>query len=288
MTEQAVNEVEELEHPMDSMLRQDRLPHIWCPGCGIGTAFSAVIETIKKSGTPADKYAIVSGIGCSSRSAGYLKIDSFHTTHGRSIPFATGLKLVKPEMKVFVFAGDGDLFAIGGNHFIHAARRNLDITVICSNNYIYGMTGGQFSPGTPKDAISSTSPYGNQDTPFSFVNLAKASGAVFVARWTTTHLPQMQKAISKAFDKRGFSFVEIINPCPTVYGRRNKQRLGVQMMRALKENSKIDHKAQDDDLNIEIGKPIILGNFVDKERETFTDRMKAMTERVNKHLEEKE
>ncbi|MBE9473122.1 MAG: 2-oxoacid:ferredoxin oxidoreductase subunit beta, partial [Chloroflexi bacterium] len=142
--------VEEIEqHPMDELLRTERLPHIWCPGCGIGTALSCFVSALTRSGLDLDKVAIVSGIGCTGRVAGYLRLDGFHTTHGRAIPFATGLKLANPELKVVVFSGDGDLVAIGGNHLIHAARRNMDLTVVCVNNFNYGMTGGQMGPTTP-------------------------------------------------------------------------------------------------------------------------------------------
>ena len=277
-----------VSHPMDPWLRQERLPHIWCPGCGIGIAFSCTISVMKESGKPKDSFAIVSGIGCSSRAAGYLNIDSFHTTHGRSIPFATGLKLANPDLKVLVFAGDGDLFAIGGNHFIHAARRNIDLTVICINNYIYGMTGGQFSPATPTGATSSTSPYGNQDTPFNLPHLAEAAGAVYVARWTTAHVRQLKKSIATAFDKKGFSFIEIISPCPTVYGRRNHLPFGIQAMKEMHKTAQIKHDANRNDLDIEIGKPIIVGNFVNEQRQTFLERHNAFQQRMNVFFDDKE
>lgn len=278
----------QLTHPMDSWLRQDRLPHIWCPGCGIGIAFSAMIGALQESGYPREKLAIVSGIGCSSRAAGYLQIDSFHTTHGRALPFATGLKLANPELKVFVFAGDGDLSAIGGNHFIHAARRNMDLNIICINNYIYGMTGGQESPGTPFGAISSTTPYGNQDTPFNLPHLAEAAGASFVARWTTAHPRQLKKAILTSFQKKGFTFLEVISPCPTVYGRRNKQPFGIQMMKNLLETSKINHDARGHEWDIALDKPVVIGNFIDREQETFVERQKAFQERMDAYFADKE
>jgi 2-oxoglutarate ferredoxin oxidoreductase subunit beta len=277
-----------LTHPIDPMLRQDRLPHIWCPGCGIGIAFAATVSAIKESGCPADSFAIVSGIGCSSRAAGYMKVDSFHTTHGRAIPFATGLKLANPDMHVFIFAGDGDLFAIGGNHFIHAARRNMDLTIICINNFIYGMTGGQASPTTPTSAISTTSPYGNEDTPFNLPQLAYAAGAVFVARWTVVHVNQLKKAIATAFSKKGFTFVEVLSPCPTVYGRHNKQPLGIQMMKSLKELSQINHNARGHELDIGLGKPILVGNFYDEPRPTYIEKQKAFQERMDNFFLEKE
>ena len=163
-------------HPKDELLRQDRIPHIWCPGCGIGSAVSACITALQRSGVDYEKFAVVSGIGCTGRVAGYLKLDSFHTTHGRAVPFATGLKLAKPELNVFVFSGEGDLFSIGGNHFIHAARRNMDLAVICVNNMNYGMTGGQVSANTPLGAKTTTSPHGNTDAPLNLPSLAAACG----------------------------------------------------------------------------------------------------------------
>ena len=183
-------------HPKDELLRQDRIPHIWCPGCGIGSAVSACITALQKSEISYDKFAVVSGIGCTGRVAGYLKLDSFHTTHGRAIPFATGLKLANQDLNVFVFSGEGDLFSIGGNHFIHAARRNMDLTVICVNNMNYGMTGGQTSANTPVGAKTTTSPYGNKEAPLNLPSLAAACGAVYVARWLSLDVRRLAQAIS--------------------------------------------------------------------------------------------
>ncbi len=168
----SLGEVITAHHPLDSYIRADRFPHIWCPGCGLGIILTAFVRAMLASGIPPEKHVCVSGIGCTGRIAGYLNLDSFHTTHGRAIPFATGLHLVRPDLEVTVISGDGDLFAIGGNHFIHAARRNLDINVICVNNFKYGMTGGQLGPTTPPGAFSTTSPYGNYEPPF---NLPPAS-----------------------------------------------------------------------------------------------------------------
>ncbi len=188
-------------HPLDGLLRADRLPHIWCPGCGLGSIMACLANAMSESDTPIDKHAIASGIGCTARVPGYLKIDSFHTTHGRAIPFAIAIALVKPEMEVTVFSGDGDLFGIGGNHFIHAARRNVDINVICINNFNYGMTGGQVGPTTPLGARATTAPYGNTERPFNLPYLAAATGAVFVARWTALHVRQLKEAIMRAQQK---------------------------------------------------------------------------------------
>ena len=205
---------------MDDFLRMDRMPHIWCPGCGIGTTVNCFARALEKCGMPLDEVAIVSGIGCTGRVAGYIKLDSFHTTHGRAIPFATGLKLANPKLKVVVFSGDGDLIAIGGNHFIHAARRNMDLTVICVNNFTYGMTGGQVAPTTPAGATLTTTPFGNFETPFNLPFLAESVGAVYVARWTALHVCNQTKAMIEAMQKQGFSFIEVIAPCPTLFERR--------------------------------------------------------------------
>jgi len=263
------------QHPLDRLLRQDRLPHIWCSGCGLGTALNCFLNALIKSEMDPDKVAIVSGIGCSGRVAGYVALDSFHTTHGRAIPFATGLKLANPELKVVVFSGDGDLIAIGGNHFIHAARRNMDLTVICVNNFIYGMTGGQLAPTTPTGARTSTSPTGNRDHPFNLSYLAAASGASYVARWTTLHVRRLERAIGEALRKPGFSFVEVISPCPTLYGRLNKQKSGLEQMDFYKKNSIIRHGADPRQADIGLTGQIVVGKFVDLDKPSYLQLQKA-------------
>ena len=258
---------------IERYLRQDRLPHIWCPGCGIGPAVGCFLSAIDRSKIDPDKIALVSGIGCSGRVAGYVKLDSFHTTHGRAIPFATGLKLANPELKVVVFSGDGDLVAIGGNHLIHAARRNIDMTVICVNNFNYGMTGGQVGPTAPLEARTTTTPYGNFESPFNLPYLVSASGASYVARWTVLHIRQLEKAITEAMTKPGFSFIEVIAPCPVVYGRLNKQPTGLDSMRYYQEKSVIRNGADPKDAAIELNGPIVVGKFVDRERPTLWDNL---------------
>ncbi len=260
------------EHVLDTYLRADRMPHIWCPGCGIGTAVNAFVRALVKTGQPLDKTAVISGIGCTARVAGYLKLDSFHSTHGRALPLATGLKLARPELKVVVFSGDGDLFAIGGNHFIHAARRNMDLTVICVNNFNYGMTGGQLAPTTPQSARTTTTRGGNTDTPFNLPSLAAACGAVYVARWTVGHVVQLQRAMGEAIKKKGFSFLEVISPCPTLYGRLNRLGAGIDMVQAFKERSEVRNGADPKDVDISIDSPIVVGKFVDLERPTYLER----------------
>ena len=250
-------------HPLDEYLRTDRLPHIWCPGCGLGMILGTVLRAINKSRLDIDKTAIVSGIGCTGRAAGYVKLDSFHVTHGRALPFATGLKLANPDLKVVVFSGDGDIAAIGGNHLIHTARRNIDMTVICVNNFIYGMTGGQLGPTTPESGKTTTSRKGNIEKPFNIPNLVGAAGASYVARWTTAHVRQMERAFIEAFQKKGFSFVEIISPCPTYYGRMNEQATGLDQMRYYRYNSIVKHYANPADVDISLNSQIIVGKFID-------------------------
>jgi 2-oxoglutarate ferredoxin oxidoreductase subunit beta len=271
----------EVENPVLPYLRQDRLPHIWCPGCGIGTTVNCFARALTDSGLDLDKVAIVSGIGCTGRVAGYLNLDSFHTTHGRAIPFATGLKLANPDLKVVVYSGDGDLSAIGGNHFVHAARRNMDLTVVCVNNFTYGMTGGQVAPTTPTGATQTTMPYGNFETPFNLPFLADACGAVYVARWTVYHVKQLAKAMLEALNKKGFSFVEALAPCPTLYSRRNRLGDGVDQLKYYKEKSKTVHGADTKDVALSFQGDIVVGKFVDRERPTWLD---AMNEHYGKVL----
>ena len=262
-------------NPVEPFLRSERMPHIWCPGCGIGTTVNCFVRALIESRQPLDKVAIVSGIGCTGRVAGYLRLDSFHTTHGRAIPFATGMKLANPDLQVVVYSGDGDLIAIGGNHFIHAARRNVDLKVICVNNLIYGMTGGQAAPTTPLTALSTTTPYGCVERPFNLPYLAESCGAVYVARWTSYHVRQIAKSMAEAFRKRGFCFIEIIAPCPTLYQRRNRLGDGLSAMKYYKQRSVTRHGANTKDVEIGFQSDIIVGKFVDIERPTLLDTMDA-------------
>jgi 2-oxoglutarate/2-oxoacid ferredoxin oxidoreductase subunit beta len=258
-------------HPLDDLLRIDRIPHIWCPGCGIGTAFSSCLIAMKESGIDLKKTVMVSGIGCSGRGAGYVNLDSYHTTHGRAIPFATGMKLANPELNVVVFSGDGDLFAIGGNHFIHAARRNVDLTIVCVNNFNYGMTGGQVAATTPHLSKTTTTPMGNPDTPFNLPLMAYASGATYVARWTILHARDLTESIEEAILKRGFSFIEILSPCPINYGRRNKEK-PIDTLKTYQEKTIIKNDAHPTELGIDFERGIILGKFVDTNLPTCSDR----------------
>jgi 2-oxoglutarate ferredoxin oxidoreductase subunit beta len=260
-------------NPVEPFLRSERMPHIWCPGCGIGTSVNSFARALTEANLDLKNVAIVSGIGCTGRVAGYMNLDSFHTTHGRAIPFATGLKLANPKLNVVVYSGDGDLFAIGGNHLIHAARRNVDIKVVCVNNLIYAMTGGQTAPTTPGTVITSTNPYGTYDPSFNLPYLAEAAGAVYVARWTTFHVRQLARSMQEMFKKKGFTFIEVISPCPTLYQRRNKMGDGLDTMKFYKEVSKVKNGAPTNEVALSKSGQIVVGKFVDRERSDYRDLM---------------
>jgi 2-oxoglutarate ferredoxin oxidoreductase subunit beta len=284
-------------HPMDDLLRGERLPHIWCQGCGLGTALTSFISSLQwleaNQGWDLDKVAVVSGIGCTGRIAGYVRLDSFHTTHGRAIPFATGLKIANPELKVIVLSGDGDIAGIGGNHFIHAARRNLGISVVCINNFNYGMTGGQVGPTTPHEAKAVTAQYGNYEYPFNLPYLAAASGASFVARWTVLHARQLDWTLRKALPRPGFSFVEIIAPCSTAYSRwnpdgrgldpENLRRRGLEVMKHYQQVGRTENGIHPKDADVKVDEhgvvtEIIEGEFLIEDKPDFEE---AMAQRVD-------
>ncbi len=225
--------MEELER----YLRKDRFPHMWCPGCGNGIVLGCMLRAIKKLDLDQDRTVIVGGIGCSSRAVGYLDFNTLHTTHGRALAYATGIKLARPELNVIVVSGDGDATAIGGNHFIHAARRNIDLTLVLFNNSIYGMTGGQYSPLTPAGKKATTAPYGTIEPGFDASELARAAGATFVGRGTTYHTDLLTGLIVKGIQNKGFSLIEAVTACPTAFGRRNKMKGGMEMLLWQKENA---------------------------------------------------
>jgi len=218
-------------------IRQRFFPHMWCPGCGHGTVLNSMLRSVESLGMSKNEIVMVSGIGCSARISGYVDFHSLHTLHGRALAFATGVKLAKPELNVIVPMGDGDALAIGGNHFIHAARRNIDITALVLNNRIYGMTGGQFSPLSGIGTMATTSPYTSIDREFDVVKMSVAAGATFVARSTTYHAKQCTDLIKQAILHEGFSVVEILSQCPTHYGRKNKKGDAVEMIKGYKENT---------------------------------------------------
>lgn len=267
---------------IERYLRQDRMPHIWCPGCGIGLVAGCFLRAIDRSNIDPNSIALVSGIGCTGRVGGYIKLDSFHTTHGRAIPFATGLKLANRELNVVVFSGDGDLAAIGGNHLMHAARRNIDMTVICVNNFNYGMTGGQVGPTTPFGARTTTTRYGCFEYPFNLPYLLSASGSSYVARWTVIHLRQLEEAIAEAMIKPGFSFIEVISPCPAIFGRMNEKPLGLDSMHYYQEKSVVRNGTDPKDADIELDGPIVVGKFVDRKCPTLWDHLLQVSDRAKR------
>ncbi|HKL12285.1 MAG TPA: thiamine pyrophosphate-dependent enzyme [Halanaerobiales bacterium] len=225
------------KYDIEEYFRQDKLPHIWCPGCGHGTIMGNLARAIDKAELDPNKVVVVSGIGCSGRASGYMNFDTLHTTHGRAIAFATGIKLANPELNVIVITGDGDGAAIGGNHLIHGGRRNIDLTVVLMNNHIYGMTSGQFSPMTPTGADATTTPYGNIDQNFDLAELTKASGASFIARGTAYNTRQLIEIFKDGLLHKGFSFIEAISQCPVNYGRRNNMDTALKMLDWQKESS---------------------------------------------------
>ncbi len=265
------------ESPFMKYLRKDRLPNIFCAGCGNGTVLNAFFKGMEMAQMDLNNINMASGIGCSSRIPGYVKCDSLHTTHGRPISFATGIKLGNPNMDVVVFTGDGDAAAIGGNHLIHGARRNIDLTVICINNSIYGMTGGQISPTSPQGSYGSTAPYGAFERPFDLAELVSAAGATYVARWTTAQPLQLANAIKNALNNKGFSFVEAVSQCHTYYGRKNKMKSPLEMLRWMKDNSINKRKA--DKMNPEelVGK-LIVGEFVNKNQAEYSQELYNLIE----------
>jgi 2-oxoglutarate ferredoxin oxidoreductase subunit beta len=264
-----------------SYFRQDMLPSIWCPGCGHGTVTGALVRAIDKLHLEKNKICVVSGIGCSSRAVGYLDFDTLHTAHGRALAFATGIKLARPELKVIVMTGDGDCAAIGGNHFIHAARRNIDITTIVMNNNIYGMTSGQYSPMTPKGMYGTTAPYGNLERSFDLCELARASGATYVGRATSYHVPLLVDLIEKALQNKGFSVVEALVQCPTYLGRKNKIGGPVEMLNWIKEGT-VNAKAAAALPPEKIKGKLLIGELHNAPEPEFTAEYEALIGRVQR------
>ena len=247
-----------------------KFPNVWCAGCGNGIVLSAVIHAIDDLGLDKNEVAMISGIGCSGRMPVYADLNTMHTTHGRALAFATGLKMVRPWMKVLVVMGDGDALAIGGNHFIHAARRNIGLTAVVINNQTYGMTGGQYSPTTPPGALASTAPYGHIEQPFPITTLAQAAGAAFVARTTVYHARELQRFIANALSKNGFSVVEAVSYCHTTFGRQNRMGRATDMMRQIKEQS-ITRSQAATLTEEELKGKIVRGVFADRNIPEYTE-----------------
>lgn len=266
----------------EEFFRLDRWPHVFCPGCGNGIVMNCFFRAFNNVDFNLKDTVFVGGIGCSSRIPMYINGDMLHTTHGRAIPFATGLKLANPRLKVVIFAGDGDIGAIGGNHLINGCRRNVDLTVICINNNTYGMTGGQVSTTTPHGLISTTTPEGNPEYPFDLAELAAAAGANYSARWTVVHVHELVKGLEKALKKEGFSFVEVVSGCPTGFGRRNKMGEAEKMMEWLKSVSVRREKLKTyelDHMDVNTKGLITIGEFADRTR---TSLMQIIEDRRKK------
>ena len=259
-------------------LRERFFPHIWCAGCGHGMVLNGLLRAIEKLGLSKNEIVMVSGIGCSSRITGYVDFHTLHTIHGRALAFATGVKMARPELNLIVPMGDGDALAIGGNHFIHAARRNIDITAVVMNNRIYGMTGGQYSPLSGENINATTAPYLTIDPAFDVVDLAKGAGATFVARTTTYHIQQMIDIIQQAILHEGFSVVEILAQCPTYFGRKNKAGDAVDMVEYFKKNTtSIGSKAKKENPDL-----LERGIFVQKETPEYCSEYDKMVQKAMK------
>ena len=279
----------ERSETLQELRKNKKFPTIWCSGCGIGIVMGALIRAIDHLGLDNDKVALVAGIGCTARMPVYMDFNTLHTTHGRALAFATGLKIARPDMKVIAIMGDGDAVAIGGNHFIHAARRNLGITALVVNNSIYGMTGGQYSPTTPLGGRATTAPYGNLESPFPICNLAIAAGAPYVARSTVYHALELDKFLAEAIAKDGFSVVEAVSYCHTTFGRMNRLGTAADMLRSLKDNSIA--KSALDRLPAEeqaANTKIVRGKFIDTERPQYTQVYANLITRIQEVRNDKE
>jgi 2-oxoglutarate ferredoxin oxidoreductase subunit beta len=270
-----MSEVTQLIH--NYLRHTKKFPHVYCPGCGHGIVLGSLIRSVHKLGLEKDDVVLVAGIGCSGRMAVYVDFNTVHTTHGRVLSFATGIKMANPKLKVIVVMGDGDALSIGGNHLIHAARRNIGVTTLVLNNYIYGMTGGQSSSTTPMDSFSTTTPYGHLEKSFDLVDLARAAGANYVARSTVMHAKHMDKRITTALDRPGFNLVEIMTPCHTQYGRKNRFKSVVDMYSWLKETALPVQKyeALPEEKR---GEKMPIGTFVERDDPGLEEQYEAMRE----------
>ena len=246
---------------LDFLRAHKKFPSVWCAGCGNGAVMSALIRAFYKVGLDKNKIVMVSGIGCSSRMPVYMDLNTVHTTHGRALPYATGIKLANPELEVIVVMGDGDALAIGGNHFIHTARRNVSLTAIVINNRIYGMTGGQYSPATPTGCYSTTSRYGNIDQPFDISKMATVAGAAYVARTSVYHVKEMENFIEKGIKRKGFSVSEVMSNCHTYFGRMNGVKTPQLMLNWFKDNTTLKPEEADT--------KILRGIFTDRDVHGF-------------------
>lgn len=265
----------------DHLINKKEMPHMWCAGCGNGIVLGSILRAIAQLSLTREEVVITTGIGCWGKADDYVTTNGFHGTHGRALPFATGIKAAKPSLKVIVLMGDGDGATIGGNHLIHSARRNIDLTAIIVNNLNYGMTGGQFSATTPRGKRTATSEFGNPEKAMDLCNLVAAAGANYVARGTAYHIVQLDKMIKEAIEKKGFSFVEVVSPCPTHFGRRNKMADPVAMMEWLKDKG-VNQKKYERLSEEEKKEYFPIGKFVERDEADFNTQYETMRAEVLK------
>jgi 2-oxoglutarate ferredoxin oxidoreductase subunit beta len=280
--------MEDPRHRLMDLVREESMPHRFCAGCGCGTVLNVFTNAVDGLGLDPQRMVCVSGIGCSSWiPSPYFRADTLHTTHGRPLAFATGVKCMRPDLTVVCIAGDGDIAGIGGNHLIHAARRNIDLTVIMVNNMIYGMTGGQAAPTTPLGVKTTTTPHRNVEPPFQIAEVVAAAGASYVARWTTYHVFPLMEAIQNGLRKRGFSFIEAISQCPDNYGRRIGIRSGSEFLEMFRDRSVRLRKAAKMSAE-ELQDRIIVGTLRDEERPEFVGQLHGVTEEVTAEMRKQE
>ncbi len=283
----AASRTKQMSNLIYKYMRPEHLPQIWCPGCGNGIIMRDVAQAIENLGLSRNQTVIVSGIGCSSRAAGYMDFNTIHTTHGRAIAFATGIKLANPELEVIVIAGDGDISAIGGNHLIHPARRNIGLTVVVMNNSTYGMTGGQYSPTTPTNAYGTTAPYGNLDRSFDIAGLAYGAGASYAARGSAYHVQQTISLIQDGIRNKGFSIIDVASICPTYYGRKNKKGGAVEMMKWQKDHAVTVEQAAKMDPE-QLKDKLVIGLLHHAQYPEFTYKYDMLIQRLAKEREANE
>lgn len=272
---------------IDTYLRTDKLPLFWCPGCSDGIVLGAIVRSFAELGLKKEEIVVVTGIGCWGKADDYIGTHTLHVTHGRALAYATGVKAANPDLQVVVLMGDGDCATIGGNHFIHAARRNIDVAAIVVNNLNYGMTGGQYSATTPEGSSTSTSPLGSLEPAFDLCELAKAAGASYIARSTPYHVQQLQGFIKEAIAKKGFSLVDVMSICPTHYGRRNQLGAPVQMMEWLRDHG-VSEKVYAALPPEQQAKVFCIGKFVDRDRVDLSTKYSALQEKARQAANDRE
>ena len=256
-------------NPLRKYIRNEKLPHFFCPGCGCGQVLNYFLKAVDDLKLNIDEIITIGGVGCTARIPVYLNTDSFHGVHGRTLAWATGIKLCRPDLKVVIFAGDGDLVSIGGNHFLHAARRNLDVTVFMVNNFNFAMTGGQVAPTTLFNSITMTTPYGSRENPFDVCNLAQCAGATYVSRWSTAKPMQTIKAMKQALQHQGFALVEVLSQCPTNFGRYALRTGDPEAVLQWIENKSILKIKAEGKSEEELKDKFVLGDFLEIRKPVF-------------------